>query len=113
MKFIKTFSITAVVALFSLTTMAQIAPKKGSYYNDKLGTGLSLNILDNNKYELVIFSGDYKQSNDTLHFNFNSDKSPFDVEFVKGNSGASTRKISFKSSSINYLTGKIYLGIPQ
>ena len=56
--------IFVTTSLFAQTTTVE----KGSYLSTNDGQKIKLNLLDNNKYELVFFSGDYEVKNDSLVF---------------------------------------------
>jgi len=56
--------------------------EKGTYISGNKGQKIKLNLLDNNKYELVFYSGEYKVKGDSLIF-VNKDRleSNFDLSF--------------------------------
>jgi hypothetical protein len=70
--------IFVTTSLFAQTTTVE----KGSYLSTNDGQKIKLNLLDNNKYELVFFSGDYEVKNDSLVFtNDAKSNGVFDVDF--------------------------------
>lgn len=73
------------LAFFCLTSVSFSQTKtieKGTYISTNKGQKIKLNLLDDNKYELVFYSGDYKTKGDSLIFE-NKDKSQntFDLSF--------------------------------
>lgn len=69
-------------SLLFLSAISYSQVEKGSYVATEKGQKIKLNIKENNKYELVVFYGDYEVKNDTLHFNNNnSSDSEFSVSF--------------------------------
>ncbi|MEG2101737.1 MAG: hypothetical protein RRY99_09520 [Flavobacterium sp.] len=60
--------------------------EKGSYLSTDKGQKIKLNLLDNNKYELILYSGDYEIKGDSLLFIQNGkDKNIFNLSFVNNN----------------------------
>ena len=58
--------------------------EKGSYVSTAKGQKIKLNLLEDNKYELVFYSGDYKIKGDSLLFFQNTKtENAFNVEFKK------------------------------
>ncbi|WP_233209638.1 hypothetical protein [Flavobacterium sp. 9] len=67
---------------------------------------IKLNLLDDNKFEFVLFSGDYKIKGDSLLFCQNiKTESPFNLEFVKDKNA---KKIKIKFSEPHYIP--FYIG---
>ncbi|MGE8341471.1 hypothetical protein BSF41_06500 [Flavobacterium sp. ACN2] len=84
--------------------------KTKSYYSlDNLGRRMKFNLLDNNKFELVTFYGDYEVKGDSLLFkDSNADVSFFEVQYLKNTSIASDKiKLSFQNDHGFY---GLYLG---
>ncbi|PIF69318.1 hypothetical protein [Flavobacterium sp. 2] len=60
--------------------------EKGSYLSTDKGQRIKLNLLDNNKYELILYSGDYEIKGDSLLFIQNGkDRNIFNLSFVNNN----------------------------
>lgn len=81
-----------------------------SYYSlDDSGRRMKLNLLDNNKFELVLSYGDYEVINDSLLFkNKDGDKSVFEVQYIKNAKIKRDKiKVSFEEDSSLY---GIYIG---
>ena len=68
--------------------------EKGTYISTNKGQKIKLNLLDNNKYELVFYSGDYKIKGDSLIF-IQSKKieNPFNLTYKNDNK---SQKIKIK-----------------
>ncbi|MCC9062974.1 hypothetical protein [Flavobacterium piscisymbiosum] len=84
--------------------------KSKSYYSlDDSGRRMKLNLLDNNKFELVLSYGDYEVINDSLLFkNKDGDKSVFEVQYIKNAKIKRDKiKVSFEEDSSLY---GIYIG---
>ncbi|KFF06996.1 hypothetical protein [Flavobacterium reichenbachii] len=81
--------------------------EKGSYMSTNKGQQIKLNLLDNNKYELVFSSGNYEIKGDSLLFiNDKKESSVFELDF-KRQKNAKKIKIKFLDSSSLY---SLYLG---
>ncbi len=73
--------------------------EKGSYLSTNKGQKIRLNLLDDNKYELVFYSGDYKIKGDSLIFTQTAKSgAAFDVAF-KNDKNAKKVKITFLEPS--------------
>jgi len=73
--------------------------EKGTYLSINKGGKIKLNLLDNNKYELVFYSGDYKIEGDSLIFLKNTKTvNRFDLSFAKDKK-AKKIKIKFLNPS--------------
>lgn len=73
--------------------------EKGSYLSTNKGQKIKLNLLDDNKYELVFYSGDYKIKGDSLVFTQTAKSgAAFDVAF-KNDKKAEKVKITFLDPS--------------
>jgi len=84
--------------------------KSKSYYSlDDSGRRMKLNLLDNNKFELITLYGDYEVKGDSLLFkNSNVDVPFFEVKYLKKTSIASDKiKLSFQNDHGFY---GLYLG---
>ena len=59
--------------------------EKGTYLSTNKGGKIKLNLLDNNKYELVFYSGGYEIKGDSLVFLKNTENkvNRFDLTFAK------------------------------
>ena len=73
--------------------------EKGTYISTNKGQKIKLNLLDNNKYELVFYSGDYKIKEDSVSF-FQTEKTEnsFNLTF-KNDKKAKKVKIKFLDPS--------------
>ncbi|KAF2334368.1 hypothetical protein [Flavobacterium daemonense] len=73
--------------------------EKGTYLSTNKGENIKLNLLENNKYELVFYSGNYEIQGDSLLF-FQKEKqeSNFNLAFAK-NKKAKKIKVKFSDSS--------------
>lgn len=81
--------------------------EKGSYLSNNKGQQIKLNLLENNKYELVFSSGNYEIKGDSLLFiNDKKEGSIFDLDF-KREKNAKKIKIKFPDSSSLY---SLYIG---
>ncbi|WP_125722083.1 hypothetical protein [Flavobacterium ustbae] len=70
--------------------------EKGTYLSTSKGQKIKLNLLDNNQYELVFYSGGYKIKGDSLIFAKNpSAQTNFDLSF-KADKKAKNIKVLFK-----------------
>jgi hypothetical protein len=85
--------IFVTTSLFAQSTTVE----KGSYLSTNDGQKIKLNLLDNNKYELVFFSGDYEVKNDSLVFTSDAKSNGvFDVDFSDVKTSNSDKiKVSF------------------
>lgn len=84
--------------------------KSKSYYSlDDLGRRMKFNLLDNNKFELVLSYGDYEVIKDSLLFkNKDGDRSVFEVQYIKNAKIKRDKiKVSFEEDSSLY---GIYIG---
>lgn len=82
---------------FSQTTNIE----KGSYLSTNEGRKIKLNLLDNNKYELVFYSGNYEIKGDSLLFTPSvKAESIFDLTF-KNDKKAKKIKVKFLDPSYN------------
>ncbi|WP_296148543.1 hypothetical protein [uncultured Flavobacterium sp.] len=98
-------------SLLFLSAISYSQVEKGSYVTNEKGQRIKLNIKENNKYELVVFYGDYEVKNDTLHFNNNnSSDSEFAVSFsTEANPEKGKVKVKLFGDYMYYYTG-IYIG---
>ncbi|MCR4031702.1 MULTISPECIES: hypothetical protein [Flavobacterium] len=70
--------------------------EKGTYLSKNKGQKIKLNLLDDNKYELVFYSGDYEVKGDSLLFAKNTEaQTNFDLSF-KVDKKAKSIKVNFK-----------------
>jgi hypothetical protein len=91
--FIWSFSLFFCVTFVSFSQTKNI--EKGIYLSTNKGQKIKLNLLDNNKYELVFYSGDYEIKGDSLSFTQNiKSESAFDLVF-KNDKKAKKIKIKF------------------
>ncbi|MFH7003784.1 hypothetical protein [Flavobacterium bizetiae] len=104
-------SLWLVFLLVSTLSFAQQETLKSkSYYSvDNLGRRMKFNLLDNNKFELILSYGDYEVTNDSLLFkNKDEDKSVFEVQYIKNTKIKRDKiKVSFEEDSSLY---GIYIG---
>ncbi|TDW49748.1 hypothetical protein EV144_102171 [Flavobacterium sp. 270] len=93
---------------FIFTSFSQTKSiEKGSYLSTNKGQQIKLNLLENNKYELVFSSGNYEIKGDSLLFiNDKKEGSIFDLDF-KREKNAKKIKIKFPDSSSLY---SLYIG---
>jgi len=84
--------VCVVFSSFSQTKTIQ----KGTYISTNKGQKIKLNLLEDNKYELVFYSGEYKIKGDSLSF-FQKEKaeSAFNVVFNKDKKKTDKVKIKF------------------
>ena len=96
-KFLWSFSIFFCLIFSSYSQTKGI--EKGTYLSTNKGQKIKLNLLDNNKYELVFYSGDYKIKGDSLSF-FQTEKTEnsFNLTF-KNDKKAQKIKIKFLDPS--------------
>lgn len=99
-----------LLLFLSAVSYSQNKNEKGTYVSNSLGQNVKLNLLDNNKYELVLLYGDYEIKNDTLFFYNNySKESDFTVAFsVDASPSAGKIKVNIKGTS-SYFSG-VYIG---
>jgi len=91
-----------VFASFSQTKTIE----KGTYITTEKGQKIKLNLLDDNKYELVFYSGEYKIKGDSLSFiQSTTAESAFNVVF---NTGKKSKKVKIKFIDPSYYP--LYLG---
>ena len=80
--------------------------EKGTYLSTNKGGKIKLNLLDNNKYELVFYSGNYEIKGDSLIFIQNEkSESNFELAYVIDKKA---KKIKIKFSDSSYYS--IYIG---
>lgn len=73
--------------------------EKGTYLSTNKGQKIKLNLLDDNKYELVFYSGDYEVKGDSLLFSKNTSAgTSFDLSF-KVDKKAKNIKVKFSDPS--------------
>lgn len=73
--------------------------EKGTYLSTNKGQKIKLNLLENNKYELVFYSGDYEVKGDSLLFAKNTEaQTNFDLSF-KVDKKAKNIKVKFLDPS--------------
>jgi len=105
------WSFLLLFLFLSVSSFAQQETLKSkSYYSlDDSGRRMKLNLLDNNKFELVLSYGDYEVINDSLLFkNKDGDKSVFEVQYIKNAKIKRDKiKVSFEEDSSLY---GIYIG---
>jgi hypothetical protein len=81
--------------------------EKGSYLSTNKGQKIKLNLLEDNKYELVFYSGDYKVKGDSLLFvPGTKSESAFDLAF-KNDKKAKKVKVKFSDAVYYY---SFYIG---
>lgn len=99
----------AIFLLFSVFSHSQNI-KKGTYFSTTQGQDIKLNLNENNKYELVVFYGDYEIKNDTLRLGNNHRQgNDFAVAFSSdANPSLGKVKVKLLGESIYYYG--IYLG---
>lgn len=104
-------SLRFVFLLVSTSSFAQQETLKSkSYYSvDNLGRRMKFNLLDNNKFELVLSYGDYEVIKDSLLLkNKDGGKSVFEVQYIKNAKIKRDKiKVSFEEGSLLY---GIYIG---
>ncbi|MEO6174229.1 MAG: CDC27 family protein [Flavobacterium circumlabens] len=93
------WSFFAFFCLISVSFSQTNSIEKGTYISTNKGQKIKLNLLDNNKYELVFYSGEYKIKGDSLLFSqeVKTDDS-FNLEF-KNDKKAKKIKIKFLEPS--------------
>lgn len=93
--------IWSVLAFFCLISVSfsQTKIEKGSYLSTNKGQKIKLNLLEDNKYELVFYSGNYEIKGDSLLFTPSvKSESAFDVNF-KNDKKANNIKVKFLDPS--------------
>ncbi|WP_281230868.1 hypothetical protein [Flavobacterium gelatinilyticum] len=97
----------ALLLLFSFAAIPSFSQqqtfRKGSFYSlEDSGKRMKLNLLDDNKFEMIWFYGDYEIKNDSLILkNRDIDKSVFEVEYLKNKKTALDKiKINFGDDSL-------------
>ncbi|WP_237732251.1 CDC27 family protein [Flavobacterium sp. UGB4466] len=85
---------------FVFTSFSQTKTlEKGTYLSTNKGQKIKLNLLENNKYELVFYSGDYQIKGDSVSFtSIDKPESGFDLVF-KNDKKAKKVKIKFINPS--------------
>lgn len=102
--FIWSFSIFFCLIFNSFSQTKNI--EKGTYISITKGQEIKLKLLDNNKYELVFYSGEYNIKGDSLLFVQNTKaESAFNVVF---NKGKKSKKVKIKFLDPSYFP--LYLG---
>jgi hypothetical protein len=97
--FIWSFILCFCVVFVSFSQTKTI--EKGTYISNTKGQKIKLNLLDDNKYELVFYTGEYKVKGDSLLFSQTSKaESSFDLEY-KNDKKAKKVKIKFLDPSYN------------
>ncbi len=98
--------------LVSALTFAQNPANsiKGKYYSEQQRSNLMLNMGEDNKYELSVFFGNYEMNNDSIIFNLDAKKSPFDFKYLSPEPNSKRIKLSFSGTTISYYTNKIHVG---
>ncbi len=80
--------------------------EKGTYLSANKGQKIKLNLLDDNKYELVFYSGDYEIKGDSLLFSQKvKSENTFDLAFV---TDKKAQKIKIKFLDPSYYS--FYIG---
>lgn len=93
------WSFSLFICLISASFSQTKSIEKGSYLSTNRGQKIKLNLLENNKYEFILYSGDYNIKGDSLLFAQNkSVEEGFDLAFVKDKK-AKKIKIKFIDSS--------------
>lgn len=93
------WSLLGFFCLISASFSQTKSIEKGSYLTTSKGEKIKLNLLDDNKYELVFFSGNYQIKGDSLLFAPNAkSESTFDVAF-KNDTKAKNIKVKFLNPS--------------
>ncbi|OXA79915.1 hypothetical protein SAMN05444397_106138 [Flavobacterium aquidurense] len=102
--FIWSFSVFFCVILSSFSQVKNI--EKATYLSTNKGQKIKLNLLDNNKYELVFYSGDYEIKGDSLLFSQKiKSENTFDVAFT---TDKKAKKIKIKFLDPSYYS--FYVG---
>ncbi|MFD1603696.1 hypothetical protein ACFSJW_10725 [Flavobacterium artemisiae] len=102
--FVWSLSICISVVFSSFSQTKNI--EKGSYLSTAKGQQIKLNLLDNNKFELVFYSGEYQIKGDSLLFvNNKNENGGFDLEFKREKKA---QKIKVKFLNPSYYS--IYIG---
>ncbi|KAF2339942.1 hypothetical protein [Flavobacterium tistrianum] len=94
------WSISLLFAGISISFAQTNGIEKGTYLSTNKGGKIKLNLLDDNKYELVFYSGGYEIKGDSLVFlkSKNTVNNRFDLSFVK-DKNAKKVKIKFLNPS--------------
>lgn len=99
---------TAILMLFTLVAKSQ-SSVQATYFSVQRGKEINLNLLENNKFEIVAFKGNYKVENDSIYLTTEINViNEFKLSFVFGKKKpSSTIKIKYESFTLGY----DYLGI--
>jgi hypothetical protein len=92
----------------TITSYSQIKSiEKGTYLSTNKGQKIKLNLLDNNKYELVFYSGDYEVKGDSLLFKTSEKVADvFDLTYSKDKSIKSKKvKVKFLDAYNSFYLG--------
>lgn len=93
------WSLSLLFAGISISFAQTNGLEKGTYLSTNKGGKIKLNLLDDNKYELVFYSGDYEIKGDSLFLSQkNNEKNRFDLTF-KNDKKAKKIKIEFLNPS--------------
>lgn len=107
--------ILAGAFLFFLATMMSYSQstkiEKGDYISKTAGQNFKLRLLENNKYELAVFYGDYEIKNDTLIFKNTQNEDIFKLNYTLDASSKS-EKIKVKVANVRYHYN-LYLGTQE
>ncbi|MDQ8011402.1 MAG: hypothetical protein REI96_03050 [Flavobacterium nitrogenifigens] len=101
------WSVSLLFAGISISFAQTNGIEKGTYLSTNKGGKIKLNLLDNNKYELVFYSGGYEIKGDSLVFlkNQNTVNNRFDLSFAKDKKA---KKIKIKFLNPSYYS--FYIG---
>ena len=88
--------------------------ENGSYFGETNATKVKLNILDNNKFEFVVYEGTFIQKGDTISFidaKFNN--GIFNVKFYKQNVTSQKIYLNFENHTSYDILINIFVGIQK
>jgi hypothetical protein len=101
------WSVSLLFAGISISFAQTNGIEKGTYLSTNKGGKIKLNLLDDNKYELVFYSGGYEIKGDSLVFlkSANNTVNRFDLSFVKDKKA---KKVKIKFLNPSYYS--FYIG---
>lgn len=108
---------TILCSLFAITSFSQnSSSEKGKYIATKRNEKFKINLLEGNKFELVMIYGDYQKKGDSLYFG-NQVKNKSNFLLTASNSISKVKenviKVKIKKDQILYYFSNIYIGTQE
>lgn len=108
---------TVFCSLFAMNSFSQNSnSEKGKYVATKRNEKFKFNLLEGNKFELVMIYGDYQKKGDSLYFG-NQVKSKSNFLLTTSNSTSNVQenviKVKIKKDQILYYLSNIYIGTQE